>query len=123
MHDCKPKENEASENSRKADKGADISKCSMGLDNLSALGHLLADKFALAVNQLGADGEEIDTNRLRQLVGVMKDLTGIAENSEVEDKQEEKQTELVDAIRLALFDNKETFEKKIFKKEETDHAS
>ena len=95
----------------------------MGLDNLSALGHLLADKFALAVNQLGADGEEIDTNRLKQLVSVMKDLTGIAENAETDDNPEEKQYELVDIIRLALSGNTEVFAKETSGKGETDYAS
>ena len=75
----------------------------LGFENLYSLGNMLADKFALAVEQLGSDGEEIDTNRLKQLVGVMKDLTGIAENEEnASDKPEEKQKEFVDIIKLAL---------------------
>ena len=74
-----------------------------GLSNLANLANMLADKFAMAVEQLGSDGEEIDTNRLKQLVGVMKDLTGIAENEEnASDKPEEKQKEFVDIIKLAL---------------------
>ena len=53
-----------------------------GLSALSTLGDKLADKFATAVEQLGSDGEDIDTNRLRQLVGVMKDLTTLSQNSQ-----------------------------------------
>ena len=49
---------------------------------MSTLGDKLADKFATAVEQLGSDGEDIDTNRLRQLVGVMKDLTTLSQNSQ-----------------------------------------
>jgi len=93
-----------------------------GLSNLANLANMLADKFAMAVEQLGSGGEEIDTNRLRQLVGVMKDLTGIAENAEDDGSPEEKQSELVDIIRLAIKEcrkNPETPEKK----EETDFAS
>lgn len=78
-------------------------RCALDLENLYSLGNMLADKFALAVEQLGSDGEEIDTNRLKQLVGVMKDLTGIAENEEsISDNPEKKQKEFVDIIKLAV---------------------
>ena len=74
--------------------------------DLSSLGSLctrLTEKFAVAVEQLGSDGDDIDTNRLRHLVAVMKDLTTLKQNAENEEKQPEKnQEELIDVIRRAV---------------------
>ena len=74
-----------------------------GLSVLSTLGDKLADKFAAAVEQLGSDGEDIDTNRLRQLVAVMKDLTTISQNSQnQEDAPEKIQERFLEVIKNAF---------------------
>ena len=71
-----------------------------GLSALSNLGDILADKFATAVEQLGSDGEDIDTNRLRHLVAVMKDLTTLSQNSaNQEDAPEKIQERFLEVIR------------------------
>ena len=80
-----------------------MKKKTKGLSALGALGDKLADKFATAVEQLGSDGEDIDTNRLRQLVGVMKDLTTLSQNSEnQEDAPEKVQERFLEVIKNAF---------------------
>lgn len=91
----------------KKKKNASSGNASMQTDfDLSSLGSLctrLTEKFAVAVEQLGSDGDDIDTNRLRHLVAVMKDLTTLKQNAENEEKQPEKnQEELIDVIRRAV---------------------
>ena len=77
-----------------------MGKRKKGLSALSTLGDKLADKFATAVEQLGSDGEDIDTNRLRHLVAVMKDLTTLSQNSaNQEDAPEKIQERFLEVIR------------------------
>ena len=80
-----------------------MGKRKKGLSALSTLGDKLADKFATAVEQLGSDGEDIDTNRLRQLVAVMKDLTTLSQNSaNQEDAPEKIQEKFLEVIKNAF---------------------
>lgn len=80
-----------------------MGKKKKGLSALSTLGDKLADKFATAVEQLGSDGEDIDTNRLRQLVAVMKDLTTLSQNSaNQEDAPEKIQEKFLEVIKNAF---------------------
>lgn len=79
------------------------SQISAGLSGLAVLADRLADKLAIAIEQLGSDEELIDTNRLRQLVRVIKDLSDLARKEGDEpENSEEKQTELVEVIRRAV---------------------
>ena len=80
-----------------------MGKRKKGLSALSTLGDKLADKFATAVEQLGSDGEDIDTNRLRHLVAVMKDLTTLSQNSaNQEDAPEKIQEKFLEVIKNAF---------------------
>ena len=80
-----------------------MGKKKKGLSALSTLGDKLADKFATAVEQLGSDGEDIDTNRLRHLVAVMKDLTTLSQNSaNQEDAPEKIQEKFLEVIKNAF---------------------
>lgn len=66
------------------------------------LGDKLADTFAIAVRQLENSKNEIDINKLKQLVGVMKDLNGLMPEGAVDGKMEEKQDELISVIKSAV---------------------
>lgn len=80
-----------------------MGKRKKGLSALSTFGDKLADKFATAVEQLGSDGEDIDTNRLRHLVAVMKDLTTLSQNSaNQEDAPEKIQEKFLEVIKNAF---------------------
>ena len=55
------------------------------------------------MEQLGSDGEDIDTNRLRHLVAVMKDLTTLSQNSaNQEDAPEKIQEKFLEVIKNAF---------------------
>lgn len=76
-----------------------------GLECLAELVDRLADKLALAIEQLGsdADGGIIDAGKLRQLVRTVKDLSDFANKSDDDDNSfEEKQAAIIEVIRRAV---------------------